>query len=37
VGRQRLVELGYLSATRAESIWQAFLTAEATPGLRMCV
>lgn len=31
VGRQRLVDLGYLSATRAESIWQTFLTAEATP------
>ena len=35
VGRQRLVDLGYLSAARAESIWQAFLTAEAAPGLWM--
>jgi SAM-dependent methyltransferase len=35
VGRQRLIDLGYLSATRAESIWQAFLTAEATPGTWM--
>ncbi|HXY50482.1 MAG TPA: methyltransferase domain-containing protein [Terriglobales bacterium] len=35
VGRGRLVDLGYLSASRAESIWQAFTTLQATPGARM--
>jgi hypothetical protein len=31
VGRQRLVDLGYLSADRAEAIWQAFTALEARP------
>jgi ubiquinone/menaquinone biosynthesis C-methylase UbiE len=35
VGRRRLVDLGYLSHSRAESIWQAFVTLQATPGARM--
>ena len=35
VGRRRLVDLGYLSPGRAESIWQAFATLQATPGARM--
>lgn len=35
VGRQRLVDLGYLSAIQAESIWQAFTAIEAMPGTRM--
>lgn len=35
VGRRRLVELGYLSAGRAESIWRAFTLLEATPGAFM--
>ena len=35
VGRRRLVDLGYLSPNRAESIWQAFLALQATPGARM--
>jgi SAM-dependent methyltransferase len=35
VGRRRLVDLGYLSSSRAESIWQAFTTFQATPGARM--
>src|SRR5690348_8803136 len=35
VGRRRLVDLGYLSHSRAESIWRAFVTLEATPGARM--
>ena len=35
VGRGRLVDLGYLSPSRAESIWQAFTALEATPGARM--
>src|SRR5450755_2072906 len=35
VGRQRLVELGYLTPARSESIWQAFLQFQATPGARM--
>jgi len=35
VGRQRLVDLGYLSASRAESIWQAFLNMQRTSGARM--
>jgi SAM-dependent methyltransferase len=35
VGRSRLVDLGYLSPSRAESIWQAFTNLQATPGARM--
>jgi len=35
VGRRRLVDLGYLPPSRAESIWQAFTTLQATPGARM--
>ena len=35
VGRQRLVDLGYLSAVQAESIWQAFTAMEPMPGTRM--
>lgn len=35
VGRRRLVDLEYLSATQAESIWQAFTAIEAMPGTRM--
>ena len=35
VGRERLVELGHLSATRAEGIWQAFCSFEAMPHSRM--
>ena len=35
VGRRPLVDLGYLSPGRAESIWQAFATLQATPGARM--
>jgi SAM-dependent methyltransferase len=35
VGRSRLVDLGYLSPSRSESIWQAFLALQATPGARM--
>ncbi len=35
VGRRRLVDLGYLSSRRSESIWQAFITLQATPGARM--
>jgi len=35
VGRNRLVDLGYLSAGRAESIWQAFIELQGTPGARM--
>jgi SAM-dependent methyltransferase len=35
VGRRRLVDLGYLSARRSESIWQAFTALQATPGARM--
>ena len=34
-GHRRLVDLGYLSPSRAESIWQAFITLQATPGARM--
>jgi SAM-dependent methyltransferase len=34
-GRRRLVDLGYLSLSRAESVWQAFITLQATPGARM--
>ena len=35
VGRQRLVDLGYLSAGEADSIWRAFIAVEAAPGARM--
>ena len=35
VGRQRLVDLGYLSASRAVSMWDAFSRFESTPGSRM--
>jgi len=35
VGRRRLVDLGYLSPSRSEAIWQAFTTLQATPGARM--
>ena len=35
VGRKRLVDLGYLSASRAESIWEAFVALQATPGARL--
>jgi SAM-dependent methyltransferase len=35
VGRSRLVDLGYLSPSRSESIWQAFLTLQGTAGARM--
>ena len=33
--RRRLVELGYLSHERAQTIWQAFSRLEGTPGSRM--
>lgn len=35
VGRSRLVDLGYMSQARAESIWQEFTAMETTPGARM--
>jgi SAM-dependent methyltransferase len=35
VGRSRLVEMGYLSPSSAESIGQAFNNLQATPGARM--
>jgi SAM-dependent methyltransferase len=35
VGRQRLIDLGYMSAARSEAIWQEFAKIEATPGIRM--
>jgi|SRR5271166_2647159 len=35
IGRRRLIDLGYLSAARSESIWQAFVALQATPGARM--
>ena len=35
VGRSRLVDLGYLNAIQAESIWQALTASEATPRTRM--
>jgi len=35
VGRRRLVDLGYLSAARAETIWKVFRAMEQTPGTRM--
>jgi SAM-dependent methyltransferase len=34
IGRQRLVDLGYMSAARADAIWQAFMKLEATHGAR---
>jgi SAM-dependent methyltransferase len=34
VGRGRLVEMGYMSSSRAESIWQAFVEFEGGPGAR---
>lgn len=35
IGRQRLVDLGYMSAARADAIWQAFLEVESRHGIRM--
>lgn len=35
VGRDRLVELGYLTQDQSDSIWQAFQSFETTPGARM--
>jgi hypothetical protein len=35
VGRSRLVEMGSLSSSRAESVWQAFAEFEGTAGARM--
>jgi SAM-dependent methyltransferase len=35
IGRQRLVDLGYMSAARAEVIWHAFTKIENTAGIRM--
>jgi SAM-dependent methyltransferase len=35
VGRRRLVDLGYLSASRSELIWQAFVDLQTLPGARM--
>jgi SAM-dependent methyltransferase len=35
LGRQRLVELGFVSAAEAESIWREFARWEAEPGARM--
>jgi SAM-dependent methyltransferase len=35
VGRHRLVDLGYLSPSRSESIWQAFLAFQSESGSRM--
>ncbi len=35
IGRRRLVDLGYLSAARSESILQAFRALESHPGTRM--
>ena len=35
VGRQRLVDLRYLTASEAESVWSAFQSVEAAPGTRM--
>jgi len=35
VGRRRLVDLGYMTASRADSIWQAFTAFETEPGARM--
>jgi SAM-dependent methyltransferase len=35
VGRQRLVDLGYLSLARSEGIWRAFTAFQAAPSARM--
>jgi len=35
VGRRRLVDMGYLSPSRSEAIWQAFVALQSTPGARM--
>jgi len=35
VGRQRLVDLGYLSASESQSLWRAFTALEAAPAARM--
>ncbi|MGA2355074.1 MAG: class I SAM-dependent methyltransferase [Terriglobales bacterium] len=35
VGRSRLIEMGYVSPSRAESMWQAFINFQATAGARM--
>lgn len=35
IGRQRLVDLGYMNAARAEAIWQAFTKIENAAGIRM--
>jgi SAM-dependent methyltransferase len=35
VGRQRLVDLGYMSLGRSEAIWQAFSAFQHSPGARM--
>ena len=35
IGRQRLVDLGYMNAARAEAIWQAFRKIENAGGIRM--
>jgi SAM-dependent methyltransferase len=35
IGRQRLVELGFLETRRAEAIWRAFVEFEAAPNARM--
>ena len=35
VGRRRLVDLGYISASRSESIWRAFLALASHSGARM--
>jgi len=35
VGRERLVELGYLTQEQSQLIWKAFLAFEAMPGARM--
>ncbi len=35
IGRQRLVDLGYLTHSKADAIWDAFTTAEKSPGTLM--
>ena len=35
VGRQRLIDLGYMSAEDAEAVWNAFVAMEAAPGTRL--
>jgi len=35
VGRQRLIDLGYLTPSRSEAIWHAFTEAESASGVRM--